>query len=199
MASEASGKKSGTSDLPYPYTLSLAAQMAAAPWTDEPAYRDQVRTLKGKLIGCGHECGLCGGDVLADVAARAVIAWLIRRHGFTDPEAHETEVAKAIDLLNADHEHDLSEAVPKSDAAEEDVLPSRSIVVLEAMLTLGALSSDERKPRRTIVDAISSVLDPITYGDVFLRLKGMGFVKSKLGRDGGYWLTDAGKLRAESI
>lgn len=82
----------------------------------------------------------------------------------------------------------------------DDPLNERAQEVLQAMLELGAVDSDQRKPTETIaIKAIGQCADANSLKVVMSELKTRKLINSKTGRGGGCWLTANGRQRAEKL
>lgn len=79
-------------------------------------------------------------------------------------------------------------------------LNERSQSALVAMLELKAFESDSRVTATEItLKALGPASDPNAMKPVMSSLKSIGYVSSKRGSGGGYWLTPAGRARAEKL
>lgn len=71
---------------------------------------------------------------------------------------------------------------------------------LVAMLELRCFDSDSRKPIEEIAKrAAGDHVDPETFKQAMTTLRRVGLVGTKVGRGGGCWLTNLGKVRAEKL
>ena len=84
---------------------------------------------------------------------------------------------------------------------EEDFpLGDRARDILVAMLEMRAFDSDCRKSNPELTTkAFGPSVEPNDQKEVFVVLKNAGLVDVQRGRGGGYWLTAAGKLRAQRL
>jgi hypothetical protein len=82
----------------------------------------------------------------------------------------------------------------------DEPLNERAQSVLVAMVELGAVDSDNRKPTVDIAaKALGSHADSNALKTVMADLNTREYVLSKSGRGGGCWLTDKGRARAEKL
>ncbi len=65
--------------------------------------------------------------------------------------------------------------------------------IVQALADLGAISRESRKPSPQIVSQIDRSVCVKSFCCVFSDLVRSGVVSAKRGKDGGYWLTEAGK------
>jgi hypothetical protein len=111
-------------------------------------------------------------------------------------KAIERQQVKANANAGSKHADPSPEA--EINQGDNNLLSLRAREALKAMLQLNAVDSDSRRSAEEItqraMDKRSDALKP-----VLLELKEEGFVLSKTGRGGGYWLTAKGRDRASGI
>jgi hypothetical protein len=84
--------------------------------------------------------------------------------------------------------------------AADKVLSSRSQDMLVAMLELKAFDSDSRRSTAAIAKhALGAGADANSLKSVMSELAIHQFIRTREGRCGGCWLTEAGKRRAEKL
>lgn len=89
---------------------------------------------------------------------------------------------------------------PKVETSGEEPLSDRAQFVLVAMLQLGAIDSDKRRPTEEIAaKALGDQADANALKAVMSELNTRGLIDSKTGRGGGCWLTDKGRVRAAKL
>jgi hypothetical protein len=95
----------------------------------------------------------------------------------------------------------IQAALPDRQAERADEpLSERAQLVLVAMLELGAVDSDSRKPTARITTrAMGAEADANSLKPVMSELATRQLIQTREGRGGGCWLTEAGKRRAEKL
>lgn len=82
----------------------------------------------------------------------------------------------------------------------DEPLSERAQYAIVAMLNLGAVDSDSRKSAHDIaIEALGPLSDENDLKAAMVELKARLLVMSKRGRNGGCWLTAAGRSRAEKL
>jgi len=85
-------------------------------------------------------------------------------------------------------------------ATIEEPLGNRAILVLIAMLEMGAFDSDSKRTTEEIaIKALGNSSDANSLKGVMADLSTRRLIDSKTGRGGGCWLTSAGRARAEKL
>jgi hypothetical protein len=88
----------------------------------------------------------------------------------------------------------------RSRPKKEVQLSRRQLLILRAMLALGALNSDSRRRVSDIADRAEGASANVDgYKRPLADLNEKGFVRSKEGAGGGSWLTRKGASRAQKL
>lgn len=88
---------------------------------------------------------------------------------------------------------------PSVKPARKRLLTDRCELILREMLSLGAIGGSGKVPRDTIAHRVRRDLSGVDLGRDFQTLKKHAYTDSLVGRDGGVWLTTAGKSKAEEL
>jgi hypothetical protein len=116
-----------------------------------------------------------------------------------DEIAHLKQLA-AIALLRARDEGGPPTGTDGNGNRAEPSLSRDQRWLLVAALRLSAIHSDSRKNAKVLLIKARGEFDkPANVKKALSRLVREGLLDSRTGRGGGYWLTPAGKLRAERL
>ena len=96
--------------------------------------------------------------------------------------------------------HDDPVHLGNGQLVEIPVLSPKAYLILQALLQLGAISSDKRQTTtETTKKAEGKSGDPSTYKKTVAALRDEGYLAIREGRGGGCWLTTSGKTIAEKL
>jgi hypothetical protein len=88
---------------------------------------------------------------------------------------------------------------PTAQATPEPIPPDHHEEILQALFQLKAFDPRSRRPAASIAKEISADLDSAKLKEPMSALARQGFIRTKTGRGGGAWLTEAGRKKAEEI